>query len=126
MSLNQPRQLRIIAASSLIALTFLCLGWELWWAPLRPGGSLLALKALPLLLPLFGILHGKRYTYQWSSMFILLYIMEGLVRASSESGISRMFALAETILALVFFLSTVAFARLTGKRSGAATATAGD
>jgi uncharacterized membrane protein len=126
MSLNQPRHLRVIAASSLIALTFLCLGWELWWAPLRPGGSLLALKSLPLLLPLFGILHGKRYTYQWSSMFILLYIMEGLVRTGSESGPGRMFALAETVLALVFFLSTVAFARLTGKRPGVTISTTAD
>ena len=74
---------------------------------------MLALKALPLLLPLFGILRAKRYTYQWSSMFILLYLMEGLVRATSEHGASRNFAVAETVLALVFFLSAVAYARAT-------------
>lgn len=47
--------------ASLIALIFLGLAWELWLAPLRAGGSLLALKVLPppLLLPLFGILRGR-------------------------------------------------------------------
>ena len=99
------------AAVSLIALIFLCLGWELWWAPLRPGGSLLALKALPLLLPLFGILRGKRYTFQWSSMFMLLYLMEGLVRATSEHGASRNLAIGETLLALIFIVSAIEYCR---------------
>lgn len=111
--MNPTRLPYATAAFSLIALIFLCLGWELWWAPLRPGGSLLALKALPLLLPLFGILRAKRYTYQWSSMFILLYIMEGLVRVTSEQGSSRLFALAETLLALIFFFSAVAYSHAT-------------
>ena len=74
---------------------------------------MLALKALPLLLPLFGILRSKRYTYQWSSMFILLYIMEGLVRAASDQAPSRYFAIAETVLSLVFYVSTVAYSRKT-------------
>ena len=101
------------AVFSLIALIFMCLGWELWWAPLRPGGSMLALKALPLLFPLFGILRGKRYTFQWSSMFILIYLMEGLIRATSDHGPSRHFAAAETMLSLLFFVSAVAYSRLT-------------
>ena len=61
------------ACLSLLALIFLCLAWELWLAPLRPGGSWLALKALPLLLPLLGVLKRRRYTYQWSSMLILAW-----------------------------------------------------
>ena len=74
-----------IAACPSIALIVLCLAWELWLAPLRPGGSLLALKALPLALPLSGILKGRRYTYQWSSMLILAYFAEGVTRAWSET-----------------------------------------
>ena len=54
--------LRIMAGSSLIALIMVCLAWEGWLAPLRPGGSWLILKAVPLLLPLHGIIHGRRYT----------------------------------------------------------------
>ena len=38
---------RQLAVASLLALIVLVLGWELFWAPLRPGGSWLALKALP-------------------------------------------------------------------------------
>jgi uncharacterized membrane protein len=87
--------------------------WELWLAPLRPGGSLAALKALPLSLPLAGIFAGKRYTYQWSSMLILAYFTEGVMRAWSETGLSRSLALAEVALSLVFFAAVVSYARLT-------------
>ena len=81
----------------------LCVSWELWLAPLRPGGSLIALKALPLALPLGGILSGSRYTYQWSSMLILAYFAEGATRAWAERGTSQTLALAEIVLSLVFF-----------------------
>lgn len=101
------------ACISLLALLFLCLAWELWLAPLRPGGSWLALKALPLLLPLMGILHGRRYTFQWASMLILAYFSEGVMRSFGESGTSAALALAETLLALIFFASAVFYARLT-------------
>ena len=94
----------------------LCLAWELWLAPLRPGGSLLALKALPLVLPLRGIFGGTRYTYQWSSMLILAYLAEGVTRAWSEGGISRTLAAAEIVLSLIFFTAAVSYARATQAR----------
>ncbi len=109
----KPRTLQFIASTSLIALIFLCLAWELWLAPLRPGGSALVFKSFFLLLPLFGILRGKRYTYQWSSLFILFYVMEGLVRATSEHGLSQTLAMAESVLSIVFFGSVVFYCRLT-------------
>jgi len=90
----------------------------MWLAPLRPGGSLVALKALPLSFPIPGILNGRRYTYQWSSMLILAYVAEGVVRAWSERGTSQWLAATEIALSLVFFASAVAYARLT--RVGAA------
>lgn len=107
------KRLVLISSTSLIGLIFLCLAWELWLAPLHPGGSWLALKAVLLLPPLFGILRGKRYTYQWSSLFILFYVMEGAVRATSDQGLSRGLALVEALLALVFFAAVVAYAYLT-------------
>jgi uncharacterized membrane protein len=112
------RALRLAAAGSLLGLLVLCLAWEMWLAPLRPGGSFLALKAAPLSLPLTGILKGRRYTYQWSSMLILAYFAEGVVRAWSERGASQWLAAAEIVLSLAFFASAVAYARLT--RAGAA------
>jgi uncharacterized membrane protein len=105
--------LQRIAAASLIALIFLCLSWELWLAPLRPGGSLLALKALPLVFPLFGVAQARRYTFQWSSMLILAYLAEGVTRAWSEAGLSRDLAIGEITLSAVFFCAAVAYARAT-------------
>jgi hypothetical protein len=84
------RSLYLTACSSLIGLIFLCLAWELRLAPVQTGGSWLALKCLPLLAPLFGILNGRRYSYQWASMLILLYFTEGVVRATTEKGLSPM------------------------------------
>ena len=101
------------AVVSLIALIFLGLAWELWLAPLRPGGSLLALKVLPLLLPLFGILREKVYTYRWASMLILAYFAEGAVRAWSDRGLSAQLAVAEIAVALVFFLACIFYVRRT-------------
>lgn len=106
-------RLQWLSIGTLVALVVLCLGWELWWAPLRPGGSWLALKAAPLTLPLSGLLAGRRYTYQWSSMFILFYFMEGIVRATSDTGLSQWLAGAETLLATVFFVAVIAYARIT-------------
>jgi uncharacterized membrane protein len=106
-----------IAALTLVSLILLCLAWELWLAPLRPGGSLIALKALPLALALPGVFAGRRYTFQWGSMLILAYFAEGVTRAWSETGLSRVLASAELVLALAFFAAAVSFARLT--RAGA-------
>ena len=108
---------RTTACISLCGLIALCLAWELWLAPLRPGGSLMALKALPLALPLGGILRGKRYTFQWSSMLILAYFAEGATRAWSEHGVSQKLALLEVMLSLAYFIAAVSYARAT-KASG--------
>ncbi len=107
------QQLNLLGSASLIGLIMLCLAWELWLAPLRPGGSLLVLKTLPLLAPLFGIIHGKRYTHQWASLLILLYVTEGIVRATSDVGPSVPLAWAEFVLSLVFFGAAVGYAQLT-------------
>jgi uncharacterized membrane protein len=105
--------LQLGASISLIALIALSVAWETVLAPLKPGGSLLMLKALPLLLPLFGVLRGKRYTYQWSCMFILLYFTEGVVRAWSDQGLSAQLAMTEVVLSVIFFVCAIFYARLT-------------
>ncbi len=105
--------LRLLASGLLLALLVLCLAWELWLAPLRPGGSYLALKALPLAIPLVGIVEGKRRTYQWTSMFVLAYFAEGVMRAWSERGTSQLLAGVEISLSLVYFAAAVAYARAT-------------
>lgn len=115
MSIFNLRTLNLSASLSLIALIILCLAWELWLAPLRPGGSMLVLKTLPLLIPLLGILRGRRYTYQWASMMILLYFTEGVVRTTTEHGASQAMAALEILLSLVFFASSIFYAQRSGK-----------
>jgi len=110
---GRARFANMMAIVSLIALIALCLAWELRLAPLKPGGSWLVLKTLPLLAPLFGILHGRRYTHQWASLLILAYLAEGLVRATSDAGTMRFMAGLETALATTFFAASVYFARIT-------------
>lgn len=104
------------AIVSLIALILLNLAWEGWLAPLRPGGSMLLLKAALLLLPLFGILRGRHYTYQWSGMFILLFFTEGVMRGWAEHGLAQRLAWLEIALSVVFFASVLGFLRL-GRRA---------
>jgi uncharacterized membrane protein len=103
-ALTPPLSLtRTLAVASLIGLVVLSLGWELWWAPLRPGGSWLALKALPLCVPLAGLLKNKMYTYRWLSLLVWVYFTEGVVRASSDRAPSLYFAIVEVVLCLVLF-----------------------
>jgi uncharacterized membrane protein len=104
--------LQHVASAALIALIFLCVAWELWLAPIRPGGSWLVLKALPLLAPLMGILKGRRYTYQWAPMLVLAYFTEGVVRAWSDSGLSAALAGVELVLSVVFFFAAIYYAKL--------------
>ncbi|MGC3962023.1 MAG: DUF2069 domain-containing protein [Rhodocyclaceae bacterium] len=106
------RTLRVVSVATLLALIALSLAWELWLAPLRPGGSWLVLKALPLLLPLRGLLHGRRYTYQWVSLAVWLYFIEGTVRGGSDHGLSATLGWIEAALCVVLFAACCAYARL--------------
>lgn len=106
------KTLQNLSSVSLIALIFLCVAWELWLAPIRPGGSSLVLKALPLLIPLMGILKGRRYTYQWAPMLILAYFTEGVARAWSDTGLSAWLAGGEIVLSVVFFFAAIFYAKL--------------
>ena len=99
------------AVGTLTALIFLCVAWELFLAPLKPGGSWLVLKVLPLLAPLMGVLHGKRYTFQWSTLLIWLYAAEGATRAFSDRGLSQALGALELVLALAYFGFAVAWLR---------------
>jgi uncharacterized membrane protein len=106
-----------VAVATLVALVALCLAWELWLAPLRPGGSWLALKVLPLLPALPGVLKRRLYTFRWAMMLVLAYFIEGVVRAWSERGTSATLAIAEIVLALAFYATSIAYVRARRKTS---------
>jgi uncharacterized membrane protein len=103
---------RWIAVASAIALIVLALAWELWLAPLRPGGSWWAAKGLLLCLPLPGLVRRRMYTYRWTSLLVWLYFIEGVVRATSDRGPSVPLAAAETVLSLILFLACALHVRI--------------
>lgn len=98
------RGTRALALAGLLGLIVLGLGWELWWAP--TGNGTLALKVLPLLLCVVGLLRHRMYTFRWLSLLLWLYVLEGLVRATSESGVGRVLALLEIALCVLVFAAS--------------------
>lgn len=104
--------IRRLAVGSLLGLIGLGLAWELWLAPLRPGGTWVALKVLPLCLPLAGLLRHRMYTYRWVSLLVWVYFTEGVVRAWSDRPPSSWLAMAEIALCLVLFAACAQHVRL--------------
>ena len=100
---------RGVAVGSVIALIALGLAWELWLAP--TGQRTLALKVLPLLVPLVGLLRNRMYTYRWVSLMVWLYFTEGIVRATSDRGAGRWLAIVEVLLCLLLFAACAAHVR---------------
>ena len=103
------RATRAVALGCLFALIMLCVGWELWWAP--TGSGTLALKVLPLLPCIAGLMRHRMYTFRWLSLLIWLYFMEGVVRATTEHGVSQLLALGEIVLSLVLFVVSTLYIR---------------
>lgn len=100
---------RALAVAGTLALIGLCLAWELWLAP--TGRGTLAVKALPLILPLAGLIRMRLYTYRWTSLLVWLYVAEGLVRANSERGTGALLATLEVVLAVAIFAACAAHVR---------------
>ena len=103
---------RVLAVSSLLGLIVLGLAWELLLAPIRPGGSWLALKVLPLCLPLAGLLKHRMYTYRWVSLLVWLYFTEGVVRGWSDRPPGQWLAWLEIALCLSLFAACALHVRL--------------
>jgi len=100
---------RRAALGSVLALIVLGLAWELWLAP--TGSRTLAIKVLPLLLPLPGLWRNRMYTYRWVSLMVWLYFTEGVVRATSDRGAGVPLAVIEILLCLVLFAACAAHVR---------------
>ena len=101
------RLTRALAVASVLGLA-----WELWLAPIRPGGSWLALKVLPLCIPLAGLLKNRMYTYRWVSLLVWLYFTEGVVRAWGDPAPGRWLALLQVLLCVSLFVACALHVRL--------------
>ena len=106
------RLTRTLAVGSLLGLILLGMAWELWLAPIRPGGSWLALKVLPLCIPLAGLLKNRMYTYRWVSLLVWLYFTEGVVRAWSDKPPGNLLGLIETGLCITLFIACALHVRI--------------
>lgn len=93
-----------------LALIALGLGWELVLAPLRPGGSWLALKIVPMLLPLPALLRGSAYAMQLALFIVLLFVLEGAVRIFEPLPAGGLAAL-ELLLTALFFVAAIVYLR---------------
>ncbi len=103
---------RWLAVTSVLGLIALGLAWELWLAPLRPGGSWLVLKVLPLCIPLPGLLKRRLYTYRWLSLVLWLYFTEGVVRAYGDRAPGNYLALLQVLLCTLLFVACALHVRL--------------
>jgi uncharacterized membrane protein len=117
-ALAAVRQTRWLAVGSLLGLIVLGLAWELWLAPLRPGGSWLALKVLPLTIPLAGLLKNRMYTYRWLSLLVWIYFTEGVVRATSDGGLSAVLAGLQVLLCVTLFTACALHVRIRLRAAG--------
>jgi len=111
---------RWFAVGSILGLIALGLAWELFLAPLRPGGSWLVLKVLPLCIPLPGLLKNRMYTYRWVSLVVWLYFTEGIVRAWSDRAPGNTLAMLELVLCLTLFTACTLHVRLRQRHAKAA------
>jgi uncharacterized membrane protein len=100
---------RTVALGSVLALIVLGLAWELWLAP--TGQRTLALKVLPLFVPLLGLWRNRMYTYRWVSLMVWLYFTEGVVRATSDRGAGVPLAIVEVLLCVLLFAACAAHVR---------------
>ncbi len=108
---------RWLAVACLVGLVLLGLGWELAWAPVKPGGSLLALKVVPLCFALAGLLKNRMYTYRWLSLMVWIYFTEGVVRAYGDKPPGNALALVEVALCLGLFTACVLHVKLRFKNA---------
>jgi uncharacterized membrane protein len=104
---DRLKNLALVGAGALVALM---LAWELWLAPAREGGSMLALKALPLAIALPAFARGNVRAYQWWSMLVLVYLCEGVVRGMTDvTSAGRALGWAEVALSTLTWGAIIAY-----------------
>lgn len=94
-----------------VALIGFGIAWEWQLDPLRPGGSWLVLKVLPLAFALRGLARAELYTFKWMSLLIWVYVGEALVRIVGLSSVERGLAWVSLIISLILAFTILAGAR---------------
>lgn len=101
-------RLAALATAALLAacVAAAALGSASW--PASPGWTVVVL--LPVLLPLPGLLRGRRRTYAWATLCVTPYFVYGLTEAIANPG-ARLAAGAILLASLAWFVALVAFLR---------------
>lgn len=104
------RSTRLVTLGSYFGLLTLMVVWHAWLHPPRHFPTALVLTALPLLLPLRGLLHGRTRSYLWTCLLMMLYLMHGVVEALTNPP-QRLLAILEIALSLTLFIAAALHAR---------------
>lgn len=101
-----------ISVGAYLALLSLLVIWHAWLHPSLyfPTALVLLVTAVPMLLPLRGLLHGRAQSHLWASFLMLLYFMHGIVEAY-VNPLQRAPALAEVALSLAVCVSAALYTR---------------
>ena len=85
------------------------------WLAQTPTNYWLLVLALPLLVPIRGLLGERRYTYKWVGFLAMLYFCIGISELVSNPQL-RLYGFATTIASMLMFLATIYYARYLGLR----------
>ena len=93
----------------------------LWHVVLVPSVmskfTVLLLTVGPLILPMWGILKQKPYTYAWSNFIVLFYMLHGLTLIWDRPE-EMVYVVIELILATMMFIGCSYFAKFRGQELG--------
>ncbi|HUT40185.1 MAG TPA: DUF2069 domain-containing protein [Gammaproteobacteria bacterium] len=111
-----PRLLYALTLTGYFGTFALLLAWYAWLAPSThlPVALVLLVLVTPLLFPLRGLLHARRYTIAWSCFLALLYFTHGVIEAWHSAG-TRPLGLLEIVLTTAWFVGGIAYIK-TGKQ----------
>ncbi|MCG6891110.1 MAG: DUF2069 domain-containing protein [Gammaproteobacteria bacterium] len=103
--------LKIISLISWTAL--LAFQVTLPWMTDPQGNYWLLALAIPLLIPLRGLLRNQRYTYKWIGFLTLFYFCIGVSELVSNSQL-RIYGFGTSVASMLLFLASIYFARYLG------------
>ncbi len=88
--------------------------WFAWlYPPVKtPTALTLLLVVGPLLLPLRGMLHARRYTMSWSCFIALLYFTHGVLEAWHDAPTWKL-GLLEVVFTVLWFCGAIAYVQAT-------------
>ncbi len=111
----RSRVARAFALTGYFSLLAVVLAWHVWLYPSTrlPVSLVLMFTAVPLLVPLRGVLHGRPRAHLWAALLSLAYFVHGVGETMANPA-ERWLGLAEVGSSLLLFFSATLFARWAG------------